>query len=78
MTEDKTTLHRLNARIGHTQNAWLDAESARTGISKSGLVQLAVEQYIAQKQALDLMSEGFPMMLEKMDEIQKNLEKIQE
>lgn len=78
MTEDKTTLHRLNARIGHTQNAWLDAESAKTGISKSGLVQLAVEQYISQKQSLDLMSAGLPMMLEKMDEIQKNLEKMQE
>lgn len=74
----KKSVQRINARIGHTQNAWLDAESAKTGISKSGLVQLAVEQYISQKQALDLMSEGFPMMLEKMDEIQKKLEKMQE
>lgn len=74
----KKSVQRVNSRLGYTQNAWLDAESERTGISKSGLIQLAVEQYIAQKQSLDLMSEGFPMMLEKMDEIQKNLERMQD
>lgn len=37
---------RVNCRIGATENAWLDAESKRTGISKSSLVQMAVEAYI--------------------------------
>lgn len=37
---------RVNCRIGATENAWLDAESKRTGISKSSLVQMAVESYI--------------------------------
>lgn len=37
---------RVNCRIGVTENAWLDAESKRTGISKSSLVQMAVEAYI--------------------------------
>lgn len=74
----KKSVQRVNSRLGYTQNAWLDAESERTGISKSGLIQLAVEQYIQQKQALDLMSEGFPMMLEKLEDIQENLKDMQD
>lgn len=37
---------RINCRIGTIENAWLDAESKRTGVSKSSLVQMAVESYI--------------------------------
>lgn len=54
MKEEKR-LQRFNGRLGYTQNKWLDEESARTGISKSALIQMAVEQYIAQKQALNAM-----------------------
>ena len=53
--EEPKTLQRVNSRLGYTQNKWLDEESARTGISKSSLIQMAVEQYIAQKQALNAM-----------------------
>jgi hypothetical protein len=54
MKKEKT-LQRVNARLGYTQNKWLDEESTRTGISKSSLIQMAVEQYISQKQALNAM-----------------------
>ena len=50
-------IQRVNARLGYTQNKWLDEESARTGISKSSLIQMAVEQYISQKQALNAMND---------------------
>lgn len=59
-------IQRVNARLGYTQNKWLDEESARTGISKSSLVQMAVEQYIAQKQALNAMYD-MPSMIEKLE-----------
>ena len=31
---------RINTRIGADANAWLDAESERTGVSKSTLIHL--------------------------------------
>lgn len=55
MKKEEQRLQRFNGRLGYTQNKWLDEESARTGISKSALIQMAVEQYIAQKQALNAM-----------------------
>ena len=43
---------RVNTRIGSDANTWLDTESARTGVSKSTLIHLAIEQYIQQKEAM--------------------------
>lgn len=63
---------RVNSRLGFTQNAWLDDESKRTGISKSSLIQLAVEQYISQKQALNAMSD-MSVMIDKLENIELEL-----
>ena len=65
MQEEKS-LQRVNSRLGYTQNKWLDEESKRTGISKSSLIQMAVEQYISQKQALNAMYD-MPTMIEKLE-----------
>lgn len=65
-------LQRVNARLGYTQNAWLDEESKRTGISKSSLIQLAVEQYISQKQALNAMGD-MTVMIEKLEKIESEI-----
>lgn len=37
---------RINSRLGSSENAWLDFESKRSGVSKSALIQMAVESYI--------------------------------
>jgi len=73
--EENKQLQRVNARLGYTQNKWLDEESARTGISKSSLIQMAVEQYIAQKQALNAMSD-YSVMLDRLENIEKALRGI--
>lgn len=49
-------LFRINARIGQKQNQWLDKESAATGISKSALLSMALEQYIQQKETVEAMN----------------------
>lgn len=72
--EDKT-LQRVNSRLGYTQNAWLDAESSRTGISKSSLIQIAVEQYIAQKQALNAMDD-MSLLVGKLEFLETEIKKI--
>lgn len=76
MKEEKR-LQRFNGRLGYTQNKWLDEESARTGISKSALIQMAVEQYIAQKQALNAMYDMKSIVdkLESMELMLKNQNK---
>ncbi|HFU4138251.1 TPA: hypothetical protein ACGO73_002057 [Streptococcus suis] len=76
MKEEKR-LQRFNGRLGYTQNKWLDEESARTGISKSALIQMAVEQYIAQKQALNAMYDMKSIVdkLESMEAMLKNQNK---
>lgn len=68
MKEEKR-LQRFNGRLGYTQNKWLDEESARTGISKSALIQMAVEQYIAQKQALNAMYD-MKSIVDKLDSME--------
>ena len=45
-----TGLFRVNARIGQHHNDFLDAESERTGLSKSMVIMLAIENYMNQHQ----------------------------
>lgn len=75
--KEQSRLIRINSRLGYTQNKWLDEESARTGISKSALIQMAVEQYIAQKQALNAMYDMKSIVdkLESMELMIKNQNK---
>lgn len=71
---DEQNLVRVNSRLGYTQNEWLDNESKRTGLSKSGLIQMAVEQYITQKQALSAMGD-ISVVFEKLEKIESEMKK---
>lgn len=44
---------RVNTRISSTLNEWLDKQTEETGIPKSTLVMLALEQYKQQREAMD-------------------------
>lgn len=46
---------RVNTRISATLNDWLDQESSKTGVPKSTLVMLALEQFVQQKKVVDGM-----------------------
>lgn len=70
----KKTLIRVNTRIGHNQNEWLDKMSENTGISKSGLIQLAVESYMAQKQSVTTLGQ----LITKLDSLEQSMNKLQE
>lgn len=58
---------RVNTRISKEVNDWLDNKSARTGIAKSTLIYLALEQYIQQQHVVNEM----PKMMELLDELKK-------
>lgn len=61
---------RVNARISHDANAWLDNYSLETGISKSGLIHMAVSNYIQQHDVMKRMSD-MGELVAKLDEIQE-------
>lgn len=66
-------LFRLNVRVSQKQNTWLEDESAETGLSKSALVQLAVENYIQQKKTVDAMG-TMNELVDKLAAIEKTLQ----
>lgn len=48
---------RVNTRIGSEANEWLDNYSKNTGIPKSTLIHLAIENYIQQKDVMKRMGD---------------------
>ena len=65
-----TGLVRVNTRIGVHHNDWLDKESARTGVSKSGLIQLAIDSYKMQNEAIHTLDE----MVKKIENLENLIE----
>lgn len=68
---------RINTRIGQKQNKWLDRESSETGITKSALVAMAVDQYIQQKDAVEAMNNMHDLFI-KLEDIEKELKNVRE
>lgn len=68
MTNDNNMV-RVNTRISKKANEWLDDNSKTSGIPKSTLILLAIENYIQQKEVMERMSD--------MNELMQKLEKIE-
>lgn len=67
--EDKTTF-RVNIKVPIWINEWFDAKSKETGISKSALMSMALNEYIDQKTSIQAMSR-VDYFINKIDEVQK-------
>lgn len=61
---------RVNTRISKTLNDWLDKRSEETGMPKSTLVMLALENYYQQVEVMKNMSDLGSVMA-KIDELQE-------
>ena len=63
-------MFRINTRVSVQANEWLDKESEKTGIPKSVLVLMAVEQYIHNKEVMSNMADmgGIVKALERLEE----------
>lgn len=59
---------RVNTRISSTLNDWLDKESESTGVPKSTLVMLALENFHREREVMSKMGDltGIMKMLEEM------------
>lgn len=63
---------RVNTRISSTLNNWLDKLSEETGMPKSTIVMLALEEYRHQREALSSMGHMSELMM-KLEQIEKKL-----
>lgn len=63
---------RVNTRISSVLNEWLDKESKVTGVPKSTLVMLALENFYKEREVLKSMSDMGELM-QKLNEIEKRL-----
>lgn len=72
MEEKKPEMVRINTRISVKANEWLDGQSHETGIPKSTLILLAIENYIQQKEAMQMMGD-MGMLVERLERIENKL-----
>lgn len=56
---------RVNTRISFDLNAWLDKRSVETAISKSALINIAIENYRKEVETIT----NLPKLLEKLEEM---------
>jgi len=66
---EENQLVRLSVRVSKENNDYLDKKSMQTGISKSALVQIAVEQYRQQSEAVRAMN-NMEVLVEQLEKIQ--------
>lgn len=60
---------RVNTRISVNLNEWLDKRSDETGVPKSTLIFLALEQYMQQIETMGKMQD-LKMMMDKIEQLQ--------
>lgn len=56
---------RLNTKVSYDLNAWLDKKAEETGISKSALVAIAIENYRKETETVAAL----PALLKKLEEM---------
>lgn len=64
---------RVNTRISMTANKWLDDYSAETGLPKSTIIMMAIEDYIKQKDVIERMGNMQELYL-KLEQIEKKID----
>lgn len=69
---EENQLVRLNVRVSKENNDYLDKKSMQTGISKSALVQIAVEQYRQQNEAVRAMN-NMEKYVDQLEQIQREV-----
>ena len=66
-------MFRINTRVSVQANEWLDNESEKTGIPKSVLVLMAVEQFIQQREVMSNMG-NMGQIVEALERLENKLE----
>lgn len=73
----KVEMVRVNTRISSTLNEWLDKRSANTGMPKSTIVMLALEEYRKQEEVIESMADMNSVM-EKLQQLERKLPNVEQ
>ena len=65
-------MFRINTRVSVQANEWLDKESEETGIPKSVLVLMAIEQFIQQREMMSKMGD-MGQIVEALERLEKRI-----
>lgn len=70
---------RINTRISKTVNDFLDAKSEESGVPKSTLIYLALEQYMTQQKTLEVLPhmQAWMEQLERLQQATGASERVQ-
>lgn len=62
---------RVNTRLAVDLNDWFDAESKKTGLSKSSMIMMAAENYRREREALKGMADMGDLVakIEKLEDV---------
>lgn len=74
MVENKPDMVRVNTRISGIANKWLDDQSMISGVPKSTLILLAIENYMQQKEAFAMMAD-MGQLVAKIDSLEKAVQR---
>lgn len=75
MTSKSREMVRVNTRISKTSNDWLNDYSAETGLPKSTIIMIAIENFIKEKEVMDRMAD-MGDIVKKLDDLQNEVEKL--
>ena len=67
---------RVNTRISRTLNEWLNSRSHSTGLSKSALIMLALENYYQQTEAVAQLGK-WEAIYREVEDLKRWKEKVQ-
>ena len=68
---------RVNTRISRKLNEWLNRRSHITGLSKSALIMLALENYYQQTEAVEQMAK-WEAIYREVDDLKLRMERMNE
>jgi len=68
---EEAGLVRVNTRIGEHHNKFLDDYSKQTGMSKSGLIQIAVDRFMRETQGMTTMEQ----LLKEVQQLKEDVKK---
>lgn len=66
------SLVRVNTRIPDYINDWLNEEAEKTGVPKTTLIFLALDTYIKQREAMDMMT-GMSEIMAKLEKLEQKI-----
>lgn len=67
---------RVNTRISSEVNQWLEGQSNKTGVPKSAIIHIALENYMQQKRSVEALEASSGTLRDLFAKVEKIEEKL--